>query len=53
MKTLKKKTKLKPWVKVVIFYIVLALVVYGLTFIIKNPIDKPKGSIKILEIVKK
>ena len=52
MKTLKKRTKIRPWVKVAIFYIVLALVIYGLTFIIKNPTDKPKGSIKILDIIK-
>ena len=53
MKTLKKKTKLKPWVKVVVFYLVIAILTYCITFIIKNPTDKPKGSIKVLEIIKK
>lgn len=52
MKTLKKKRKLRTWVKVVIFYIIIALLTYIISGIIKNPTDKPKGSIKILEIIK-
>lgn len=52
MKTIKKKTKLRTWVKVVIFYIIIALLTYIIAGIIKNPTDKPKASIKILEVIK-